>query len=311
MAEESATNSTSIQEAAPSAGGFVIPTGKWLSSLPMVAKCNVFNGSNLFLWERNVRAVLKPRKLIHHLSEDSPPEGDPNFMRWTQEEEIVFAWLLDSLAPEQNARYVTYDTARRLWEAISWNHSKKDDRTKIINLYTRSFTLRQGDRDVLTYSNELWDIFNDLDHCRPPSTDPIARAHESTNCLCQFLQGLRPEFELIRSQPYNREEEPTFDQAVSKIMQEESRLHSLRGVIDSTAYITKGSSEKPPYLRNNSNKEGVYCTHCRRSGHTKDKCWTLHGRPPHLAKAHLTLNSQQGGGAKLHQDFCRFKTFRR
>ena len=101
MSEES---SMSSQAAAPTARKFVIPANKWLSNLPIVAKYNVFNENNLYLWERNVRAVLKPQKLFSHLTEDSPPEADPNFMRWIQEEEIVFVWLLDSLSPEQNAR---------------------------------------------------------------------------------------------------------------------------------------------------------------------------------------------------------------
>ena len=183
MAEES---SMSSQVAAPTAGKFVIPADKWLSNLPIVAKCNVFNGNNLYLWGRNVRAVLKPRKLFSHMTEDCPQEDDPNFMRWIQEEEIVFAWLIDSLSLEQSARYVTYDTSKLLWEAISRNHSKRDDRQKIIDLYIKSFTLQQGDRDVLTYSNELEAVFNDLDHCRPPSTDSVARAYKATNCPRQF-----------------------------------------------------------------------------------------------------------------------------
>ena len=295
MAEES---SMSSQATASMAGKFAIPADKWLSNLPIVAKCNVFNGNNLYLWERNVRAVLKPQKLLSHLTDDCPPEDNPNFMRWIQEEEIVFAWLLDSLSPEQNARYVTHDTSKLWWEAISRNHSKRDDRHKIIDLYIKSFTLQQGDRDVLTYSNELRAVFNDLDHCRPPSTDSIARAYEATNRLCQFLQGLRPEFELIRSQLYNREIEPTFDQAVSKVMQEESRLHSLRGVIESTAYAAKGGNEKHLPSKTDQTREGLYCTHCSRPGHTKEKCWKLHGRPPHLLKPNM---AQKQGGAQLTQ----------
>ena len=295
MAEES---SMSSQAMASMAGKFAIPADKWLSNLPIVAKCNVFNGNNLYLWERNIRAVLKLRKLLSHLTDDCPPEDDPNFMRWIQEEEIVFAWLLDSLSPEQNARYVMYDTSKLLWEAISRNHSKRDDRQKIIDLYIKSFTLQQGDRDVLTYSNELRAVFNDLDHCRPPSTNSVARAYEATNRLCQFLQGLRPEFELIRSQLYNREIEPTFDQAVSKVMQEESRLHSLRGVIESTAYATKGGNEKHLPSKTDQTREGLYCTHCSWLGHTKEKCWKLHGRPPHLSKPDM---AQKQGGAQLTQ----------
>ena len=73
MAEES---SMSSQAVAPTAGKFVIPADTWLSNLPIVAKCNVFNGNNLYLWERNVWAVLKPRKLLSHVTDDCPPEDD-------------------------------------------------------------------------------------------------------------------------------------------------------------------------------------------------------------------------------------------
>ena len=295
MAEESTRSATSQEnQEILSGGGAIIPAEKWYTHLPIIAKCNVFNGNNLYLWERTVQAALKPRKLIHHLTENCPPESSPRFMHWVIGEELVFAWLLDSLAPEQNARYITYDTSRKLWEAVRRDHSKGEDRMKIINLYIKSFSLQQGEKDVLTYSNELRDIFNDLDHCRPPSTDPRARAYEATNRLCQFLQGLRPEFELVRSQLYNREEEPTFDQAVSKVMQEESRLNSLKGVVEGTAYVSKGTNWKTQ----TSNRENLFCTHCKKQGHTKEKCWKLHGKPQQFSKAHLAQGgavTEQGG----------------
>ena len=124
---------------------------------------------------------------------------------------------------------------------------------------------------MLTYSNELKAVFDYLDHCRPPFTDSIARAYEATNLMCQFLQGLRPDFELIRSQLYNRAIEPTFDQAVSKVMQEENRLHSLRGAIESTSYAAKEGNEKHLPSKTDQTREGLYCTHCSRPGHTKEK----------------------------------------
>ena len=233
-------------------------------------------------------------------------------MRWIQEEEIVFVWLLYSLSPDQNARYVTYDTTKLLWVAISRNHLKRDDRQKIIDLYIKSFTLQQGDRDVLTYSNELKAVFNDLDHFRPPSIDSVARAYEATNRLCQFLHGLRPEFELIRSQLYNWEIEPTFDQAVSKVLQEESRLHSRRGVIESTAYAAKGGNEKHLPSKIDQTREGLYCTHCSRVGHTKEKCWKLHGRPSAPFKAQhgpeargSSIDTSYSLGSRLPEDYAR------
>ena len=129
---------------------------------------------------------------------------------------------LDSIAPEQMARLISYDTSKKVWEAIRRSHSKRGDKARIIDLIIKSYTLKQGDGDILIYSNKLRDIHTELDHCYPQSTDSVARAREATNRLCQLLQGLRPEFEMVRSQLYNREEEPTFDEAVTKIMQEES-----------------------------------------------------------------------------------------
>ena len=55
------------------------------------------------------------------------------------------------------------------------------DKAKIIDLISRSYTLKQGDKDILTYSNELRAIHIELDHCYPQSTDPLARAREATN----------------------------------------------------------------------------------------------------------------------------------
>ena len=37
------------------------------------------------------------------------------------------------------------------------------------------------------------------------------------------------------------------------------------------------------------------CAYCKKPGHNKDKCYQLHGRPPHIAKAHMLQHPQQGG----------------
>ena len=105
-----------------------------------------------------------------------------------------------------------------------------------------------------------------------------------------FLQGLRPEFEIIRSQLFNREVEPTFDEVVSKVKGEESHLKTLQNHIESSAFLTKGPKNSgqhfAPYPRKNDhekvNRDDSFCTFCRRRGHSKEKCWKLHGRPPDL-----------------------------
>ena len=59
----------------------------------------------------------------------------------------MFAWLLDSIAPEQMARLISYDTSRKLCEAIRRSHFKRGDKAKIIDLIIKSYTLKHEDGD--------------------------------------------------------------------------------------------------------------------------------------------------------------------
>ena len=111
---------------------------------------------------------------------------------------------------------------------------------------------------------------------------------------------------MVRSQLFNREEEPTFDEAVTKLIQEESRIQALKGTVEDNAYITTGPRYPGPaqasqgsYPRKGDseklNKDGLVCNYCKKTGHTKDKCYQLHGRPPYYPKVHVAQAPQQGG----------------
>ena len=53
-------------------------------------------------------------------------------------------------------------------------------------------------------------------------------------------------------------------------------------------------------LRTGPGRRGdLVCAYCKKPGHHKDKCWKLHGLPPHIAKAHMAQNLQQGGASTL------------
>ena len=86
---------------------------------------------------------------------------------------------------------------------------------------------------------------------------------------------------------------------------EESHLKALQNHIESSAFLTKGPKNSgqqfTPYPRKNDhekvNRDDLFCTFCSRRGHSKEKCWKLHGRPPHLEapappRAHLVCNSR-------------------
>ena len=191
---------------------------------------------------------------------------------------------------------MAYETAKGLWDAIRISYSKAGDKSRIVDLISRSYELRQGDKDILTHSSELRDIHTELDHCWPGSTDLVARAQAATLRLCQLLFSLRPEFEVIRSQLYNQEIEPTFEEVVTKLLTEESRLQRVKNSAEHSSYAAKTYWSTAPNDPPRSNpgrgpRENLICSYCKKPGHLREKCYQLHGRPPHLARAHV---AQQG-----------------
>ena len=68
--------------------------------LPATTPRNFFTGRNLYLWRRFVERVLRPRKLDGHLTNSRPKDTDAHYLRWLDEEDVIFTWLQDSMKPE-------------------------------------------------------------------------------------------------------------------------------------------------------------------------------------------------------------------
>ena len=90
-------------------------------------------------------------------------------------------------------------------------------------------------------------------------------------------------------------------------MQDESRLQSLKGTTEGSAYLTKGQRNPGQFQGQNPrkgesekvNRENLVCNYCKRVGHTKEKCYQLHLelRPPHIQNRVHLAQSQQGGAS--------------
>ena len=44
--------------------------------------------------------------------------------------------------------------------------------------------------------------------------------------------------------------------------------------------------------KDKGNKENYWCDFCRRKGHTRDRCWKLHGKPSTIYEGNLVMNSE-------------------
>ena len=310
LPEEIASDVTSGLPQAPSAF-----TSAWFSpsamvSLPKMPPDGLFTGFNLLQWRQYVQITLKGH-LMRHLEGDRPPHSDPTYYNWLDVEGVVHRWLLDSITSSVKGEFLSLESARAVWEAVLDSHSKKNNIATLYELVHRAANLRQGDRSVMDYNNELTALWAEIDHYMPPDPESVDRKYILQLRVFQFLMGLNPEYEQLRGQLIHRET-LNFKDALRRVRLEEARLQQAQSGIPATAMAiqssttTQATTRGPPSTGNLSRgtpprteetprgDPTLFCNYCKKRGHSKETCFKLQrkrAQQAHVATHVATVSS--------------------
>ena len=127
-----------------------------------------------------------------------------------------------------------------------------------------------------------------------------------------LLLNLEPDFENIQEQILTRAVIPNFDEALARLLRHTSiATQSMRSEIasDTSVMVSQSHSRIDSRSGHGSNRgrgQRPQCTYYHRLGHTRDRCYQLHGRPPrtvHLAQSpdHSTCLSYVSGSSSIPQ----------
>ena len=110
-----------------------------------------------------------------------------------------------------------------------------------------------------------------------------------------LLLNLGPDFENIQEQIFTGAVIPNFDEALVRLLRHTSTTtQSMRSKItlDTSVMVSQSLSRGDSRGGRGSNRgrgQRPQCTYCHGLGHTRDRCYQLHDRPPRIA--HLTQSS--------------------
>ncbi|KAG8497017.1 hypothetical protein CXB51_008247 [Gossypium anomalum] len=99
--------------------------------------------------------------------------------------------------------------------------------------------------------------------------------HLNNERLYEFLAGLNRELNEVRGRILGRSPLPTIGEAFAEVRREEKRR-----------LVMMGDSKEPKHVTTIGNRP--WCNHCNRVGHTKEKCFKLHGYPEKKQKDNKT-----------------------
>nr|XP_004513812.1 uncharacterized protein LOC101489272 [Cicer arietinum] len=240
------------------------------------------NGQNYTQWARSIRIFLQGKGKEDYISGDAKEleKKDPDYPKWKLENSLVMTWLLNSMTTEAGETFMYYSTAAEIWSVARETYSNTDNTSAIFEIKSLLHELRQGDTTVTDYYNTLtryWkqlDIYEDIVWTCPEDSKQYKIMVEKDR-IYQFLLGLTKHLDDVRGRILGTKPLPNIREVFSEMKREESRRKVMLGSTYQSS-INEGSALA---VKGSYKKSRGWCDHCKKSGHNKETCWVIHGKP--------------------------------
>ncbi|KAK2452382.1 putative mitochondrial protein [Trifolium repens] len=265
------------------------------------------NGNNYLQWSQSVLMFVSGKGKDEYLTGETvaPETGDPTFKQWKTENNMVMSWLINSMTNEIGENFLLYTTANEIWNDAKEFYSSKDNTSAIFEIETMLQDLKQGDLSVTQFYNTLtrqWqqlDVFEEHKWTCTADSKKYKEIVEKKR-IFKFLMGLNKNLDEVRGRILGTKPLPSIREVFSEVRREESRKKVMLGesfvlpVAEQSALAARGVHNHAMDNRLKKTKR-LWCDYCQRSGHTRDTCWKIHGKPADWKPSKPTMDKESRG----------------
>ncbi|RVW64348.1 Retrovirus-related Pol polyprotein from transposon RE2 [Vitis vinifera] len=97
------------------------------------------------------------------------------------------------------------------------------------------------------------------------------------------LIGLRPDLEIVRDQILGTSSVPSLDDVFARLLRISSTQTLPSDNTSDSFVLVSQTNSRGGRSGNRGRGQRPHCTYCNKLGHTRDRCYQLHGRPPRTA----------------------------
>ncbi|RVX20027.1 hypothetical protein CK203_004565 [Vitis vinifera] len=106
------------------------------------------------------------------------------------------------------------------------------------------------------------------------------------------LISLRPDLETICDQILGSSSVPSLDDVFVRLLRISSTQTLPSDNTSDSSVLVSQTSSRGGRSGNRGRGQHPHCTYCNKLGHTRDRCYQLHGRPPHTAHVAQSFDPQ-------------------
>ncbi|XP_075079980.1 uncharacterized protein LOC142165297 [Nicotiana tabacum] len=230
-----------------------------------------FNGTGYGGWRRSMLIGLSCENKLGIINGTvaEPNENSPLFESWCRCNNMVTAWILNSLETEIRESVMYTESAQKLWKEIEQRYGRPNG-TKLFQIRKDLASISQGSSNIASYFNRIKKLWDELAYSisYPECTCGCKEAFQKLEDEKSVYAMLIEDEIQIEVQPVT----PSFSTDLASFSTGVQKPYTSRVNFDASNKVNFDASRKE-----NSN---MVCRYCKKPGHSIDKCYKLHGYPP-------------------------------
>ncbi|XP_076956877.1 uncharacterized protein LOC143632189 [Bidens hawaiensis] len=181
------------------------------------------------------------------------PANQAHLALWQRCNDMVISWILNTLNHDIHDSVLYAETAQTLWNELNSRYGQASDELNAVNY---------------------------IPSCTCGAAHAFAKREEDQR-LIQFLVGLNPNYDMIRSNILMMQPLPSIDRAYGILIQYEKKREIHTTTTDFCYIFSSMHANTAGPIRGGTreNRRNLVCTHCKRNGHSVSICYTLIGFP--------------------------------
>ncbi|XP_019261390.1 PREDICTED: uncharacterized protein LOC109239298 [Nicotiana attenuata] len=260
-----------------------------------------FNGMGYGSWRRGMLIGLSCKNKLGIINGtiSKPNATSPFYEPWCRCNDMVIAWILNSLEAEIRESVMYTESAAKLWKDIEKRYGQPNG-SKVYQIRKALSSISQGASNIASYFSRTKKLWDELAYsitypdCVCGCKEAFQKLEEDQK-LHQFLIGLNDNYSTIRRNILAMKPLLDIDTAYAMLVNDESQCEAQALVPSfSSESASFSTGVQKPYTGSSpvgmqktysqkvnfdSKRASVICKYCKKPGHTIEKCYKLHGYP--------------------------------
>ena len=221
------------------------------------------------------------------------PEADR--VQWKKIDAQLCSVLWQSVDSKILLHLQAYKTCFKFWNQARGLYT--NDIQRLYKVASAIVHLRQQDMDLSTYIGQIASLKEEFLTVMPLITDVGAQQTQIDKFFMVLtLIGLRSDLEAVRDQIFGSSSVSSLDDVFARLLRISSTQILPSDSTSDSSVLVSQSDPRGGRRGNRGRGQRPQCTYCNKLGHTRDRCYQLHGRPPHNAPVVQSSNSQPQHG---------------